>query len=215
MSYIKTVRENVTMYNTNGLGYCELQDLLAVLIGNSATPELTGKLAAIGIIELGKMSVKELQNEGLSQIKALEIHSAFMLARKYLSLKESTVVNTITSVEDAVKCLYDISFSDQEHFSVIFLNARHEVLSKKVLFTGSFNEVQVYPGEIFREAFKVSATGMILAHCHVSSDCSPSKHDLDITYSINKAAKLVGLEVIDHVIVSGTKHLSLKECGYF
>lgn len=175
MSYIKTVRENVSAYNLLGFDSAELQDLLAVLIGNSATPELTGKLAAKGIVALGKMSVEEFINEGLTKLKALELHSAFTLAKKYMKVEKSELHYAIKSPEDAANYMMEeISYSDQEHFAAVFLNVKNEVIGKRILFIGSLNASIVHPRELFREAIKLSAASAIVYHNH------PSGHLLTI-----------------------------------
>lgn len=214
MSYVKKVRESVTTYDTQGLGTAELQDLLGVVIGSKATPELTGKLAARGIIELSRMTVQELVNEGLSKLKALELHSSFLLAKKFLQV-EQTQRTIIRSPEDAADYIMnDISYENQEHFVALFLNVKNQIIGKRNIFVGSLDASIVHPRELFREAIKLSSASMIIFHNHPSGVLNPSPEDLEVTSRLMEAGKVTGIEVVDHIIVGHGNFISLKEKGY-
>lgn len=214
MSYVNKVRESVITYDTQGLESAELQDLLGVVIGSKATPELTGKLAARGVIELSKMTVQEFVNEGLSKLKALELLSSFLLAKKFLQV-EQTQNTIIRSPEDgAAYVMNDISYEDQEHFVALFLNVQNQIIGKRTIFVGSMNESIVQPRDLFREAIKLSSASMIVFHNHPQGVLTPSQKDLDITSRLVESGKITGIEVLDHIIVGHGKHISLKEKGY-
>ncbi len=159
-AYIQTARESVSLYSISGgtLTTVELQDLLAVLIGSRATPELCGKLASYGIRNLIEMSVQELKNEGLTELKALQFQSTFLLAKKLQSVGKAEKRYTIRSPEDAASYLMDeMKDLTQEHFVALMLNTKNEVIAKKTLFVGSLNASVVHPREIYKEAVKHSA----------------------------------------------------------
>jgi len=94
---------------------------------------------------------------------------------------------------------------------VLFLNARNEMIYKKPMFVGALNANLVNPREIFQEALKQNAASIILAHNHPSGDAEPSEDDLTITKRIIEAGKIMGIDVLDHVIITKNKIFSFKE----
>ncbi|MEK5069625.1 JAB domain-containing protein [Sporosarcina sp. FSL K6-1508] len=168
--YITAAREAVSSYNEVGSeSVIELQDILAVLIGPSAKPECTGRLAARGIKTLVDMTITELKEEGMTHNEALKIHSGMLIARKMRSAGKADTRYVIRSPEDAAAYLMsEMSVLTQEHFVVIYLNVKNEVLHKKTLFIGSLNSSIVHPREVFKEAVKQSAASIICFHNHPS-----------------------------------------------
>lgn len=214
--YIQTARESVALYNVLGSrGDVELQEVLAVLIGTSATPELTGRLASYGIRELVDMTVEELEAEGLSHLKALELHSSFILAEKLMSVGKAEKRYTIRSPEDGADLLMgEMSGLQQEHFVMLMLNTKNEVIGKKTVFIGSLNSSTVHPREIFKEAVKKSSASIIVAHNHPSGHVSPSPEDIEVTKRLVEAGDIMGVQVLDHIIIGDQTFVSLKEKGY-
>ena len=94
---------------------------------------------------------------------------------------------------------------------VIYLNARNEMVYKKPMFIGTLNASLVHPREIFAEALKQNAASVILVHNHPSGDPEPSEDDLKITKRIQEAGKIMGIDVLDHIIITKTKPFSFKE----
>jgi DNA repair protein RadC len=93
---------------------------------------------------------------------------------------------------------------------VIFLNARNEMIYKKPMFIGTLNANLVHPREIFQEALKQNAASVILIHNHPSGDPEPSEDDLTITKRIIEAGKIMGIDVLDHIIITKNKVFSFK-----
>ncbi|KRG14012.1 DNA repair protein RadC [Virgibacillus soli] len=205
------------MYSISGstLTTVELQDLLAVLIGSRATPELCGKLASYGIRNLIEMSVQELKNEGLTELKALQFQSTFLLAKKLQAIGKAEKRYTIRSPEDAASYLMDeMKDLTQEHFVALMLNTKNEVIAKKTLFVGSLNASVVHPREIYKEAVKHSAASIIVSHNHPSGQPSPSSEDIEATKRLVECGKIMGIECLDHIIIGDCRFVSLKEKGY-
>jgi DNA repair protein RadC len=94
---------------------------------------------------------------------------------------------------------------------VIYLNARNEMIFKKPMFIGTLNASLVHPREIFQEALKQNSASVILVHNHPSGDCEPSEEDLLITKRIVDAGKTMGIDVLDHVIITKGKIYSFKD----
>ncbi len=98
----------------------------------------------------------------------------------------------------------------REHFLVLLLNARHEVVAKETVSVGSLNASIVHPREVFKAAVLASAAAVVLVHNHPSGDPEPSEEDLAITKRLVEAGELLGISVLDHVIVAGRGVVSLR-----
>lgn len=98
----------------------------------------------------------------------------------------------------------------REHFLVLLLNARHEVMGKETVSIGSLNASIVHPREVFKPAIVSSAASVILVHNHPSGDPEPSEEDLSITKRLVAAGETLGVGVLDHVIVASRGVVSLR-----
>lgn len=88
------------------------------------------------------------------------------------------------------------------------------MLHRQTIFVGSLNASIVHPREVFKEAFRRSAASLICLHNHPSGDPSPSREDIEVTKRLCEAGKIIGIELLDHVIIGDRKYISLKEKGY-
>jgi DNA repair protein RadC len=122
---------------------------------------------------------------------------------------------TIRSPQDAATYLMaDMTALLQEHFVVLFLNVKNQIIHKQTIFIGSLNASIVHPREIFREAVKRSAASLVCAHNHPSGNPAPSPEDIEVTKRIQEAGYIIGIELLDHVIIGDHQFISLKEKGY-
>ena len=121
----------------------------------------------------------------------------------------------ITSPTDTLTHLSDIKDEKREHFVVIFLNARNQVIKKHVVSIGTINASLVHPREVFEPAVGSSACSVILAHNHPSDDVTPSREDIELTRRMVQAGEIMGIEVLDHLIVGSTRFCSMKEANVF
>lgn len=213
--YITSAREAVATYDAIGSeAVIELQDILAVLIGPSSTPEFTGRLAGHGLRTLVEMTVSELEEEGMTHNEALKVHSGMLLAKKVRNVGKKETRYTIRSPEDAASYMMaEMTSLTQEHFVVLYLNVKNEVLHKKTIFIGSLNSSIVHPREVYKEAVKHSAASIICLHNHPSGTVTPSPEDIDVTKRLAEAGSVMGVELLDHLIIGDHKFLSLKEKG--
>jgi len=99
----------------------------------------------------------------------------------------------------------------REHLMTIYLNARNEMLYKKPMFIRTLNANLVHYREIFQEALKQNAALVILVHNHPSGDPEPSQDDLEITKRLTQAGRIMGIDVLDHIIIAKNKVFSFKE----
>src|SRR5690606_5092137 len=131
------------------------------------------------------------------------------------------LVKAIPEETDVIRCPSDVvqlvmeemRFLQQEHFVCMFLNTKNRVIDKKCIFVGSLNSSVVHPREIFREAIRCSAAGIICFHNHPSGDPTPSQEDLAITERLHKAGETIGIHLIDHIIIGDQRYYSMRENG--
>lgn len=217
MKFIDSCREAVATYGgVASDAHIELQHLLGVVIGSGANAEVTGRLAQHGYRGLVNLSVQELEAAGLTHLQALQVHSAILLADKLSRARgEEEYKLTISSPEDGARYLRGIlQDRAQERLVVVFLDTKNAVIKHKTVFVGSLNASIVHPREIFREAVKLSSASIIVAHNHPSGDPSPSREDINVTKRLAEAGKVMGIELLDHIIIGDSRHTSLKEKGY-
>ncbi len=101
--------------------------------------------------------------------------------------------------------------ADKEHFCVFFLNTQNQIISREIISIGTLNTSLIHPRECFRTAILKNSAAVIFAHNHPSGSLEPSDEDIAVTKRLKDAGKLIGIEVLDHVIVTGESHKSFKE----
>ena len=128
--------------------------------------------------------------------------------RKYRGREEVV----IRGPEDLFKLLRPrIGKEDREHFVAVLLSSRNTVIGIETVSVGSLNASIVHPREVFKPAIVHSASAIALAHNHPSGDVTPSEEDLAITRRLRDAGRLLGIDLLDHVIVGDRSFTSLKE----
>lgn len=198
------------------------QELIAILLRTGTKEESVLHLANRVLVyfeqlhELKHATIEEVVSiKGIGEVKATQLLAAVELGRR-LSQKQSNDRFTIRSPHDAAAYLMpDMTSLQQEHFVVLFLNVKNQIIHKQTIFIGSLNASIVHPREIFREAVKRSAASIICAHNHPSGNPTPSPEDIDVTKRLQEAGYIIGIDLIDHVIIGDHQFVSMKEKGYF
>jgi DNA repair protein RadC len=108
----------------------------------------------------------------------------------------------------------EMRYLDREHFRVVLLSTRHDVLAVEQVAVGGLNSAVIHPREAFKAAIRWSAAAVILAHNHPSGDPEPSADDLRLTARLAEAGRILGIEVLDHVVVGDGRFVSLRERGH-
>ncbi len=109
--------------------------------------------------------------------------------------------------------LAEMSHLEQEHFRVVFLDTRNQVLGTETIYIGSLNSSHIRVAEVFRDAIKRNCAAIIVAHNHPSGDPSPSPEDVSVTRELASAGELLDIELLDHLIIGQQRFVSLRERG--
>jgi len=183
------------------------EELLAIILGTG----IEGK----NVIELSQQILRKYSKKrlfkmeyndlikvsGINQAKACTILAAQELIKRSLKVRDESLPQ-INTVQDVLAQAVYMRDKTREHLMVLYLNARNELLYKKPMFIGTLNANLVHPREIFQEALKQNAGSVILVHNHPSGSSDPSEDDIDITKRIIEAGKVMGIDVLDHVIIT-------------
>lgn len=208
---IERPREKLEKYGPEKLSDPELLAILLRTGGKGINVvELSKKiLRKFSGNSLAEASVKDLKNTfGLGAAKACEIAACFELSRRLLQDKKSRIYLT---PKDVWRELRDIRDSKKEHFIIFFLDARNQEIKREIISVGSLNASLVHPREVFEPAVRYLTAQIIIAHNHPSGNPEPSDDDLEITKRLVEAGKILGIEIVDHIIVSQNGFVSLKE----
>jgi DNA repair protein RadC len=195
-------------------------ELIAILLrtgiqGRSAI-ELARSLLqrAGGLSGMHRASFGELRAvPGIGPAKAAQIKAAIEVGRR-LAVAEQGETPVIRSPQDAADLIqYEMGALEQEHFRVLLLDTRNQVLGQKDVYRGSLNASMIRVGEVFRDAIRENAAAIIVAHNHPSGDPSPSPEDVAVTRAIADAGRMLDIELLDHIVIGRTRFVSLKARG--
>jgi DNA repair protein RadC len=158
------------------------------------------------------ISYGELANlEGIGPTKASQISACFELGKRYC-VKGSPDVK-VTTPEDVLPLVSSLRDKRQEHFIAISLNGAGVVLGNRTITVGLLNHSLVHPREVFADAITDRAASIICVHNHPSGSLEPSQQDIAITSQLREAGSLLGIQLIDHLIITKNGHLSMRERG--
>ena len=144
--------------------------------------------------------------KGIDEGKACSLLAAFELTKRALEVEDNNLP-TITSAKDAVAHLQELRTAKKEHFVVLYLNARNQLIHKETISIGTLNANLVHPREVFKPAIEHLAASIIVAHNHPSGGEDASEDDIVITDRIKKVADLLGIELQHHLIITKDNYL--------
>ena len=148
-----------------------------------------------------------LRVKGVGQGKALAVAAALELGRR----RSNHLRAPIKSPCDIVPFLKNYAVSEREHFLLVTLNGGHEILQIHVITVGTLNRTLIHPREVFTTAMRDNAAAIIVSHNHPSGNCQPSEEDIAVTETLEKVSVIMGIELLDHVIVSRETFFSFLE----
>ena len=199
-------------------------ELLAIILRTGAKEQSVLNLAkkilekTEGIKNLNDISINELTEiPGIGTSKAVQIMASIELGKRVsqsLVTKKSMTKTVITPSACFELLANEMKYLKQEHFIVLSLNVRHQLIAKDTVFIGALNMTVVHPREIFRVAIKRMADSIICVHNHPSGSIEPSPQDILMTKQLVEASMHMGIPLIDHIIIGGNDYSSLKAYGH-
>ncbi|MCR4820696.1 MAG: DNA repair protein RadC [Elusimicrobiales bacterium] len=211
---IERPREKMLRY---GPGKLSDSELLSIIIG-TGTREL-------GVLALSESILSHFGRHGLpyascadlsvfnslGPARACRTAAIFELGKRFLSDKKN---NIYLKPQDIWEELREIRGSKKEHFVSFYLDTRNQEIHKEIISIGTLNLSLVHPREVFEPAIRNLAASIIVAHNHPSGYIEPSNEDIKTTKRLTEAGKLLGIELLDHIIVSSNGYSSMKEKGF-
>lgn len=209
-------RERLYVYGSENLSNEELISIiLRTGTKNMSVKEVSLKLLeSIGdISKLKDICINTLMKiDGIGRVKAIEIKAALELGKRVYMNFDNVDKITFDSALSIYEYFYDIlRDKKQEYFYTLYIDSKGKYIDKKCLFVGTINSSLVHPREIFKEAYLLSACGIICVHNHPSGDSSPSKEDKMITKKIKEISLIHGINFIDHIIIGNGNYFSFYD----
>lgn len=199
-------------------------ELMAILLG---TGQGKGKLSAIGLGQyilqqigqdrrdpldaLREITPQELTKiHGVGVAKAATILAAVELGKRVFQSRpsESAVIDSPAAAAAALS--HELMWQNQERFAVVLMDVKNRLIGTKVITIGTATETLAHPREIFREAIRLGATRMIVAHNHPSGSLEPSSEDIELTRKLLTGGQFLSIPLLDHLILGNGNHLSLR-----
>lgn len=202
-----------------GEEYLSNEELIAIILRNG-TQNISAKLLAAiilkeinNITELHKITINKLISiKGIGITKATYLKAALELGRRVYQNKLTTNKEKVNNAKAVYQLLIDdLKGKKQEYFYCLYLDAKKNLISKKLLFIGTINSSIVHPREIFKEAYLLSCSSIICAHNHPSGEEIPSNEDINFTTNLKKIGLIQGIPIIDHIIITDTGYYSFYE----
>ena len=192
-------------------------ELLSIIL-KTGTKNKNVKDLAIDILKeydiekLKDISINDLTKiKGIGEVKAIELISAIELGKRIL-LKEPKVLEKLENPKEIWESSrYLLSNKKQEYFYCLYFDNKQRLIERKLLFMGTINRSVTHMREIFKEAYKVSATSIVCLHNHPSNDVTPSSEDIKFTRNLIKTGEVQGIPVVDHIIIGDDTYYSFYE----
>jgi DNA repair protein RadC len=197
------------------------EELISILIKSGTKNYSAKELATIllkninNISDLNNISYKELiQISGIGIKKSCVLLAAIELGKRVNGYTPSIISKKLNSSQIVFEYYRNLlKDTKQEHFYCVYLDNSKKIIYEKLLFLGTINYSVVHPREIFKEAYRYSASAILCVHNHPSNNLFPSPEDLKITRNIKEVGELLGIKVLDHIIIGKNSYYSFLENG--
>ena len=182
------------------------KELLAIIL-RTGTKEKNVEELALDILNeytletLPETSLNKLiEIKGIGEVKAIELLALIELGKRMYIRTKKELVSLQSAREIYQKTRHLFINVNQEHLYALYFNVKKELLDTKLLFIGTVNESVAHPREVFKEAYRLSATYIVCIHNHPSNNTTPSKADIEFTNQITQTGILHGIKIVDHII---------------
>jgi DNA repair protein RadC len=210
-------RERLQLRGAAGLTAAELVGLLwgSGGRGRSAVDLAADALARFdGLTGLSRASGPELEGvPGVGEARAAQLQAAFELGRRLLSDWPAGRWSVRSPRDLADRLVLQMGRLEREELRVVILNTKNVVLRVVTVYTGNISSSLVRIGELFRDAVRLDAAGIILVHNHPSGDPTPSPDDLHLTAEALAAGRLLDIDLLDHLVIGHDAYVSLRDRG--
>ena len=200
-------------------------ELLAVLLRTGTKGENSLQLAKRilhpdfaqeGILNIHQWSMEQLLGvKGIGKVKSIQILCLSELAKRLSKAEAQSGLNFSAPETIAQYYMEDMRHKKKEEMKLLLLNSKTKLIGESELSLGTVNTTLVSPREVFVEALRRNAVAVILLHNHPSGDPTPSKQDVLITRRVTEAGRLIGVELLDHIIIGDNCFISLRDKGFF
>lgn len=209
------IQESLFVSESNLAYNSDLFHLVQNIVGTTKNPEaIDSFLRNMTLQGVFQASVDDLKEHGFTPAQAKRLHASIRFNERLNLLKPADRI-TIRSPKDiADYVMEELKYLQQEHFVVLYLNTKNQVILKKTLFVGSLAISVVHPRDVIREGVKISAASCIAIHNHPSGIPTPSTPDIEVTKRLKDCLEIMGMDLLDHVIIGMDQYISLKEKGY-
>ncbi len=205
-------REKMQMLGAKSL---TLPELIAILLGTGTRKEEVISMAERILKEYGEKALSsEVSASKLSELvdipatKAAQIIAALEIGRRFYSEKYGKPA-FIKTPEQAYHHFKLIAYGNKEQLRALYLNSRYQVIHDEIISVGTLTANMIHPRELFQPAVEHSAVAVIIAHNHPSGSLEPTKADILATKQLIEAGKVLGIELIDHLIVTVKDYKSI------
>ena len=198
----------------NGISYPDDEELIMLILGKGTKNNPIESLAEKVTRTINSSNEEELipnlkKIDGMGESRALVIAAALELGRRRRGILRSS----INAPKDVIPFLQHYTLMPTEHFITVTVNGAKEILSTRVVSVGTINKALIHPREVFANAVSEYASGIICCHNHPCGQCYPSNADIDSTKILQKAAKILGIVFMDHIIITKEDYFSFLEHG--
>jgi len=203
-------REKLAKYGSNKLKDYEL---MAILLGSGIKGLNVLELSKKILKTVEKIGIKKITLENLLEIKGLgkaKVSQIIALIELGKRLNTENKIEVLKA-EDVWKLCTDICESKKENFLAFYLDTQNHLIERQIISVGTLNTSLVHPREVFEPAISLHSASIIIAHNHPSDDLSPSVEDRKITERLIESGKILGIEIIDHIILSKVGYFSFQE----
>lgn len=200
-----------------GARQLSVAELVAAILGVGTRKEEVLSMAQRIVREYGEKSIAAETNPqkmaealGIPFVKACQLVAAFELGRRFFASQAGKAVYVRTA-RQAYQYLQPMGYSAKEQLKGLYLNSRYQVVHDEVISVGSLTANIVHPREVFRPAIEHGAVAVIVAHNHPSGSLEPTAEDRVVTEQLRRAGKLLGIDLLDHLIITADTFKRIME----
>lgn len=200
-----------------GPGSLSVAELVSILWGVGSRKEDVLAMAQRTLKEYGEKAISnELSPQRLAEsadiplTKACQIIAGFELGRRFYATQAGRPAQ-VRNAKQAYQYLKDIGSGQKEQLRGLYLNSRYQVVHDEIISVGTLTSNIVHPREVFRPAIERGAVAIIIAHNHPSGRIEPTLADINVTEQLIAAGEVLGIELLDHLVITSTKYVSVLE----